>query len=171
MLIGGLAVIIIAGAYIGFTVYGSGRLVVEVTDPPMDWGQATHIYVKFSEVKVHRANAGNETGWITVVEEGGWIDLRSTLNSSATLGAGSLQAGKYNLIRFTVEEAIVTVNDANHTATVQSGTLKVAIVQGGVDIKAGQTSHLLIDITPKVIGSASQGYRVVPAAKALPTQG
>lgn len=171
MLPGGLAVILVAGAYVGFTVYGSGRLVVSVTDPPRDWGDATHVYVRFSEIKVHRADAGNETGWYTVVEGEGWVDLRSTLNSSAALGVGGLQAGKYNLVRFTVEEAIVTVDDENYTATVQSGSLKVAIIQGGVDVKAGQTSYLLIDITPKVVGSAAQGFRVVPAAKALPAQG
>jgi len=170
-LLGGLAIILIAGAYMGYTVYGSGRLEVSVTDPPRDWGDASNIYIRFSEVKVHRANAGNETGWYTVADEGGWIDMMSTLNSSAALGAGNLQAGKYNLVWFTVEEAIVTVDGVNNTATVQSGTFKVSIVQGGVDIKAGQTSHLLIDVTPKVVGSIAQGFRVVPAAKALPTQG
>jgi len=171
VLLGALAVTLIAGAYMGYTVYGSGRLAVSITDPPQDWGEASNVYVRFSEVKVHRADAGNETGWYTVVDGESWIDLGSTLNSSAVLGTGDLQAGKYNLVRFTVEETIVTVDEANHTATVQSGMLKVSIVQGGVDIKAGQTSYLLIDITPKVVGSATQGFRVVPAAKALPTQG
>ena len=170
-LLSALAAVLIAGAYLGYTVYGSGRLAVSITDPPRDWGEASNVYVRFSEVKVHRADAGNETGWYTVVDGGGWVDLGSTLNSSAALGAGNLLAGKYNLVRFTVEEAVVTVDGVNHTATVQSGTLKVSIVQGGVDIKAGQTSYLLIDITPKVVGSTTQGFRVVPAAKALPTQG
>ena len=171
IIIGTLAVIIIAGAYFGYTAYGSGKLAISITDPPRDWGEATNVYVKFSEIKVHRADAENETGWFTVVEDVGWIDLRSTLNSSKAMGVSDLKAGKYNLLRFTVEEAIVTIDRANHTATVQSGTLKISIIQGGVTIKAGETSHLLIDITPKVVGSAAQGYRVVPAAKALPTEG
>src|SRR4030042_1617041 len=171
VLLGCLAVILIVGAYVGYTVYGSGRLALSVTDPPRDWGEASNIYVRFSEVKVHRADAGNETGWYTVVEEARWADLRSPLNSSAALGSGNLQAGKNNLVWFTVEEAIIPRNSANSTATVQSGTFKVSIVQGGVDVKAGQTSYLLIDITPKVVGSAAQGFRVVPASKALPTQG
>jgi hypothetical protein len=169
-LLAALAAIIIAGAYTVYTVYGSGRLAVSVTDPPRDWGDASNVYIRFSEVRVHRANVGNETGWVTIVEEGGWVDLGSTLNSSAALGTGSLQAGKYNLVWFTVEEAIVTVDGANHTAAVQSGVLKVSIFRGGVDIKAGQTSYLLIDMTPRVNGSAAEGFRVVPAAKALPTQ-
>jgi hypothetical protein len=171
LLIGILLVIVIAGAYMGYTAYGTGRLEVRITDPPKDWGQATDVYIQFSEIMVHRADSGNESGWYTVVSGLGWIDLGSTLNSSKALGVGNLQAGKYNQIRFTVEEAIVTLDGVNHTANVSSGTLKVSIIQGGVNIVAGQTSYLLIDITPKVVGSVAQGLRVVPSAKALPTMG
>jgi len=69
-------------------------------------------------------------------------------------------------MRFEVLDAIVTVEDMNYTATVSSGKLTVAIVRGGVDISVGQTSHLVIDITPKVVGSQSAGFKVVPAVKA-----
>jgi hypothetical protein len=155
----------------GYRVYGIGKLSLSIIDPPKDWGDASNIYIKFSNVTVHRADAGNESGWYTIVSESGWVDLRSTLNSSAVLGVSDLSVGKYNLLRFTVEDAVVTLDGVNHAATVPSGTLKVSIIQGGVTVVAGQTSYLLIDITPKVVGSVAQGIRVVPSAKALPTQG
>jgi hypothetical protein len=51
-------------------------------------------------------------------------------------------------------------------ATVSSGKLTIAVTRGGVNIEEGQKSHLVIDITPKVMGSATGGFRVVPAVKA-----
>lgn len=162
------AIVILLGAFLGYRTFGNGSLVVEMTDPPNEWGAAERVYIKYSAVEVHRAGAGNQSGWITVVDTEAWIDLTKTLNSSKTLGAGSLQAGKYTLVRFEVLEAIVTVEDVNHTATVANGKLNIGIIQGGITINAGQTSSLLIDITPRVTGSEVQGYRLTPAARALP---
>lgn len=169
ILIAMLGTIMVAGSGYTYITYGKGRLVVELTDPPREWGQASNVYIKYGNVTVHRANAGEESGWFTVVDGEGWVDLRATLNSSETLGAGRLQAGKYNLVRFEVNESIVTVDGVNYTAPVESGKLNIAITRGGVKIEAGQTAHLLIDITPKVMGSVEQGFRVVPAAKAQST--
>ena len=164
-----LGAIIVAGSGYTYMTYGKGRLVVELTDPPRGWGQASNVYIKYGGVTVHRANASDESGWFTVVDGEGWVDLRSTLNSSETLGAGRLQAGKYNLVRFEVVESIVTVGGVNYTAPVESGKLNIAITRGGVKIEVGQTAHLLIDVTPKVTGSVEHGFRVVPAAKAQST--
>jgi hypothetical protein len=145
-----------------------GKLVVMITDPPEHWGPASKVYIRYSEIKIHRANAGNKSGWYTAIEGDSWIDLSTVLNSSEVIGSTHLQAGKYNLIRFEVLDAKVTVNDENHTATVSSGKLTVSITKGGVDISVGQTSQLVIDITPKVVGSSLTGFKVVPAAKATP---
>lgn len=62
--------------------FGNRTLVVEMTDPPQGWGDASNVYIKYSAVEIHRADAGNQTGWITVVENEAWIDLTETLNSS-----------------------------------------------------------------------------------------
>jgi hypothetical protein len=75
----------------------------------------------------------------------------------------------YNLVRFEVLESVVTVGGQNYTATVSSGKLTIAVTRGGVNIEVGQTSHLVIDITPKVVGSAAAGFRVVPVVKAIPS--
>jgi hypothetical protein len=62
-----LAVVILAGTFLGYKTFGNGTLVVEMTDPPQGWGDASHVYFKYSSVELHRAEAGNQTGWITVV--------------------------------------------------------------------------------------------------------
>jgi hypothetical protein len=45
------------------------------------------------------------------------------LNTSKTLGTGTLQAGIYNLLRFEVLECKVTVDAKNYTAPVESGKM------------------------------------------------
>ena len=166
VLIISLAALVLAASGYTYLSYGEGTLIVELTDPPSGWGQATNIYIKYGKVSVHRAEAGNESGWFTAVDNEGWVDLSTTLNSSKTLGMSSLQAGKYNLVRFEILETIITVDELNYTSTVESGKLNIAIIRGGVQIHAGQTTSLLIDIMPKVVGSVKSGFKLVPAAQA-----
>jgi hypothetical protein len=159
-----LVVVFAVSGLLLYRVYGSGTLVVKVTDPPRDWGRASNVYIRFEGFQVHR----NDWGWIGVVEETGWIDLKEALNASKTLGSSNLRSGRYNLIRFYVADAMVTADGINHTARVENDFLTVTILQGGVTIESGQTSTVTIDITPKVITQGSQGYRLVPAAQAFP---
>lgn len=162
----GILVVILGAAYYTYNTYASGTLAVKITDPPKDWGNATHVYILYSTINVHKASEGNETGWSTIVQSEGWINLRDAINATKTLGSNALQPGTYNLIRFEIKESKVTVGGQNYTATVASGKLNIAIVPGGITIKAGQTTSVVIDITPKVVGSPTQGFRVVPAARA-----
>lgn len=162
-----VALVIIIGAFTYFT-YGYGTLVVKMKDPPDHWGSAANIYIHYSEIMIHKANVGNKSGWFTAVESDGWIDLSTAVNVSKTIGQGSLQAGKYNLVRFQILDSIVTVEGENYTATVESGEITISITEGGIRVDAGQTAYLVIDINPKVVGSLSTGFKLVPAAKASP---
>ncbi len=166
VLIGALAVVIVVFGSYGYFSYGKGTLIVELTDPPRDWGPASKVYIRYGEVRIHMAKAGNESGWFTAVEGDSWIDLSTVLNASEVIGISRLGSGKYNLVRFEVLESVVTVGGQNYTTTVSSGKLTIAITRGGVDIAVGQTSHLVIDFTPKVVGSTAAGYKIVPAVKA-----
>jgi hypothetical protein len=169
ILIGALAIAIVVFGSFSYFTYGKGTLVVELTDPPSEWGPASKVYIRYGEVSIHRAKAGNESGWFTAVEGDSWMDLSTVLSSSEVIGTSQLGAGKYNLVRFEVIESIVSVGGQNYTAAVSSGKLTIAIKSEGVNIEVGQTSHLVIDITPKVVGSAAAGFRVVPAVKAIPS--
>jgi len=75
----------------------------------------------------------------------------------------------YNLIRFRILDARVTVSGMNYTASVPSGELTIAITLGGLQINTGQATALLIDINVKVEGSRAEGFfRLVPAVRATP---
>ncbi len=162
-----VAIVIVAvGAYAFFT-YGSGTLELIMNDPPLDWGLATQVYVNYSSIEVHRADAGNVSGWSTAASTGGVINLTEILDLNQTIGSMSLQAGKYNLLRFAVLDATVTVADVNYTATVSNGNVQIAITEGGINVSAGQTSKLLIRLDVIVEGSVGS-FKVTPDVRATP---
>jgi len=162
-----VVMIIAAGLYF-YINYGSGVLDVKITDPPLEWGQVTQIYLNISAVEIHRAQSGNESGWTTIMDKSNWINLTKTLDVNQTIGFKNLQASKYNLIRFEILEALVTVAGANHTAQVPSDEITLAITKGGVQINTGQTSTVLIDLNVTVQESGAFGFRLVPAMRAVP---
>jgi hypothetical protein len=160
-------IVVVVGAF-AYMTYGPGTLEILITDPPSRWGQASQIYINYSAIEIHRADASDESGWITIVDSTAWINLTQTLDVNQTIGSKSLQTGKYNLIRFSVFEAIITVANVNYTATVPSGKLQIAVTQGGISINAGQTARLLIELNARVEGSIESGFRLVPDVRATP---
>jgi len=160
--------VIAAAALFAYFNYGSGILEIKMTDPPSDWNEATQVYLNYSAIEIHRAQAANESGWFTVVDKSAWINLTRTLDVNQTIGYANLQAGLYNLIRFKILDARVTVDNANYTASVPSGELKIAITKGGLQINTSQTATILIEINVKVEGSKTTGFRIDPDVRATP---
>lgn len=165
-----LASLIISGVSV-YRAYGYGTLVIEMMDPPEGWGPAIHVYIKYTAIMIHRANASEESGWYEVAQEGE-INLTKVVDVPLVIGEEPVQAGKYNLIRFNVTSALITImggeGPENHTAKVVNGKLNIPIIRGGIQVETGGETHLVIDVTPKITGSPASGYRLVPAAKAIP---
>lgn len=161
-----IVVTIVAGLFL-YINYGSGVLEVKITNPPSQWGEVTQVYLNFSAVDIHRDQPDNESGWTTVIDKSMWINLTRTLNVNQTIGLKNLQAGTYNLIRFEILEAVVTVAGTNHTALVPSGKITAPITQGGIRINTGQTAAVLIELNVNVEDSGAFGFRLVPAIKAV----
>ena len=168
--------LIVAGVYafsggnfmgLGTTTSGFGTLQVSMQDPPNVPAEVTSVYINYSEIQVHVSNAGNQSGWYSITSSG-TVNLTSLVANSKMLGEASLPSGTYNIVRFNVTSALVTVGGINITATVPSGKLQ-ATLTGGVEVKQGQTSALLISISPKVTGNLQAGYILVPSANAQPT--
>lgn len=167
-IVAGIVLILVMGSYFVYVTYGSGTLVVKMTDPP-SWGAASQVYIYHSDIKIHRAEAANESGWSTIVQNSAWVNLTRLLDVNETIRETSLQAGLYNLIRFNILDAKVTVGGVNYTCSVPSSEITIAITQGGIRVNAGQTSTLLIDVNSKVQGSVASGFKLVPAVRATPT--
>ena len=176
------AVLIIAGIAAGGVYFPNirlpsiipdrGTLTILVTDPP-EWGEVTHVYINITKIEIH----SNSSGWSVLAMPEGveYLELNLTkiLDTEAHLLQAPLGPGKYNILRFEISSAIVTVYGSNRTdIKVPSGKINIAIIQGGVTIQAGQESKLLLDIETRVVYSKGQDqYQLVPAAKAIPISG
>ncbi|MHB1868840.1 MAG: DUF4382 domain-containing protein [Nitrososphaerales archaeon] len=148
----------------------TGTLQISMIDPPHVPANVVDVYVNYSSIQVHVANAGNQSGWYNVTSSG-TINLMKIVSSSKVLGSATLPSGTYNIVRFNVTSAVVTVNSTsgvltNHTANVPSGMVQ-ATITGGVNVQANTPSALLIDISPRVTG-ANGSYTLVPSATAQP---
>ena len=165
------AVAIIVAFSIGslvYTTYGSGTLVFKMTDPPTDWGPVADVYINYTSIQIHRADAGNQSGWISTGISGA-LNLLEIVDVNKTIGQLSLQAGLYDFVRFNVTNAIVTYDGVKYSAFVENGMLNVPIIPEGVMVKAGKTTSMLIDISVKVTGSTGSiigNFKLVPAATA-----
>ncbi|MDG6904930.1 MAG: DUF4382 domain-containing protein [Nitrososphaerota archaeon] len=148
----------------------TGTLQLSMIDPPNVPANVVQVYINYTSIQVHVANAGNQSGWYNVTSKG-TIDLTKIVNSSAVLGSAKLPVGTYNIVRFNVTSAMVTINGTsgkltNYTATVPSGMLQ-SVITGGVNVQANTTSGLLVDTSPKVTGS-NGSYILVPSITAKP---
>ena len=146
-----------------------GTLSILVTDPPQ-WGDVTQVYINITGIQIH----SNSSGWTTLPMPAGAqyleVNLTETLDTEEDLIQAPLGAGKYNILRFNISSAIVTVDGSNETdVRVPSGRIKIAITQGGVTIKSGEETKLLLDIETRVVYSKGRDqYQIVPAVKATP---
>jgi hypothetical protein len=146
---------------------GSGTLAVLMTDPPTVPDGVTAVYINYTDIEVHIADAGNQTGWTTLTTSGE-INLMSIVNESQTVAATNITSGKFNGLRFNVTSATVTFNGANYTADLvyQEHTLYVWI-PGGIFITNGQTTGAMIDLSPTVllVGTTTDPtFAFIPAA-------
>ncbi len=138
-----------AAAY--YLYYGPAHVSLSITDPPPEAYDSSiqAIYVSFTKVEIHTANAGNESGWYTLLS-GGTINLLTVLNGSRNLGFAQLPPGKYTEIRLFTSEAIITINGTDVTYTIPNGTqagFKIVIIGGGLQIFGGQTLTVLLDLS------------------------
>ena len=121
---------------------GFGSLAVYVQDAPasVNW---THLWVDYSRIQAHEANATNETGWFNVTQAG-TVDLAALKTVSQLLGTAKLAAGMYTQLRIDVSSATgVMENGTTVHFIVPSGELKT---DDPFNITVGQTTSLTLDI-------------------------
>jgi len=113
--------LLIAGlAFLGSVT--SGTLSVYVRDAPAEWKQ---LNVVFSDIQVHRANAGNDSGWIHLPLSSPNIDFVALGDLPKLLALDRAPAGKYTQLRLVVNSVYGVRNDGTHvTFLIPSGELK-----------------------------------------------
>jgi hypothetical protein len=167
-LIGAAVFIPGAGIFGQSTSSSSGTLGIQLTDPPTVPPGVTDVYISYSEMAVHVADAGNESGWYQVAPAGE-IDLMSVINTSITLGSAKVSSGIYNAVGFNITSATVTVNGHNETAFISGNKLIVPLV-GGLRVNSGASEGVLIDLSPTVLAvqnGSETAYVLIPSAHGL----
>ena len=118
-----------------------GTVSIYVKDLPDEW---SHVNVTFSEVNIHAASAGNQSGWHTLKLQKQTIDLASLVNVSELLASGDVAVGKYTQIRLVVISVTGEMTNGTHVSfTVPSGELKTT---HPFNVTADQTQSFVLDI-------------------------
>lgn len=148
----------------------NGTLAAQITDPPNLPAGVTDVYIAYTDIQVHVADAGNQSGWWPIAKSGE-INLTSVLNVRETIGSATVPTGKFNLVSFDISNAIVTYNGKNYTAYVPGNKITVPIADGGVEVYSASSIGFVIDISPTVIpyqNGTGTGFVLVPAASSIP---
>src|SRR5437899_10393491 len=121
-------VLVVVGGVVGFLFYAPSNVQISIRDPPQQPydPSITAIFVTFTSIDIHAANAGTDSGWHTLTTDA-TVNLFTVLNASKVLGKASLPAGKYTGLRFNVSKLIVNISGLNVTYTMPS--LKIPITR------------------------------------------
>lgn len=132
--------LVLAGTLFYLSSSASGTLVIQVRDAPTEF---SHVLVTFSEVRVHPANADNESEWLNLTLAASTIDFMNLGNLTKVLALDRVPAGKYTQIRIVVTSASGTMmGGTSVTMTVPDGILKT---DTPFDLKAGGTTTVTLD--------------------------
>jgi hypothetical protein len=160
--------LIAVAAILAYFNNGSGTLEIKISDQT-NLGEATQVYLNCSAIEIHRAEADNQSGWVKIIDKSDWINLTTTPDVNRTICYANLQAGTYNLIRFKVLEAFVTVNGTNHTASILDREL-ITQIPNDIKVNTGQTATLLMEMNVKVEATkTADSYALTPEVEVTQT--
>ncbi len=161
--------LIVAGALGYIYYYGPANVRLVILDPPPQPydSSITHIYVTFTKIEVHVANAANESGWHTLANNAS-IDLMTVLSTSTLVSRTQVPAGHYTELRFFAGEATITIASLNVKYTIPSGEqsgFKV-VIQDGFLVSGGQTTNVQLDIAFRNNEILNPSHNLTPVASA-----
>ena len=142
--------LVVVGAVAGVLFEAPSNTQISIRDPPQQSYSPTiqGIYVTFTSIEVHVANAHNDSGWTTITTST-TINLLTVLNVSKVLGKASVPPGKYTELRFNVSKVVITISGLNVTFNIPSGSLRVPITGGGFQAYGALTVNVELDLSFK----------------------
>jgi len=117
---------------------GMGRLVVNITDPPVP---LENVEVSFENLEIHKAGGS----WIIIPMENDTFQLLDLDGVTELLASHIVEAGIYTQIRLDVAtvQIWVTGDETPHEARVPSGTIKLV---GSFEVTEGEQTEVTVDI-------------------------
>ena len=122
-----------------------GQLEVRITDAPPKG--VSKILVTVSQIEVHQAEAQEEQGWLSVIQEEKTFDLVEITGVEEILGSREFATGRYTQVRMEVIGATVTLrnddgSEVDKKAEVPGEKLRVV---GPFEVEAGMVTVLTLD--------------------------
>ena len=141
---------------------GSGTLVMYITDQPSL--VIDNVVIAISDIEVHRASEGNESGWTTVVGAAN-VDLVAIRDVQEFLGEKKLEEGTYNQIRLNVDSAKLTTKGTEYDMEIPSRTVKLV---KAFEIRAGEATNIILDFDAlESVHEAEGKYIMRPTIKVI----
>jgi hypothetical protein len=170
-LLAAILVFVVIGAVAGVLLEAPSNTQISIRDPPQQSYDPTiqAIYVTFTSIEVHVANAHNDSGWTTITTSA-TVNLLTVLNVSKVLGKAQVPAGKYTELRFNVSKVVVTIAGLSVTYTIPSGSLKVPITGGGFQAYGALTVNVELDLsfrTSEILNNPTLTLNSVATAKVV----
>jgi len=146
----------------------AGILEVRATDAPPQG--VSEILVSVDDIQVHKAGAGEGSGWITIIEEEKTFDLIKISGIEEVLGSREIEATDYTQIRMDVLWVEVTINGEKKIATIPSGTLRIV---EPFSVEKGEKTILTLDFDAenRVIVTGKGEVKFRPVVKVLVRKG
>jgi len=139
---------------------GMGRLVVNITDPPVP---LENVEVSFENLEIHKAGGS----WIIIPMENDTFQLLDLDGVTELLASHIVEAGIYTQIRLDVATVLiwVTGDETPHEARVPSGTIKLV---GSFEVTEGEQTEVTVDINgAKSVETGNGEYIFRPVVKLL----
>lgn len=120
----------------------TGNLKLSLTDAPAD--DFKEVWVTFDSVAVS-TNSNGDSGWITINDEAGTIDLLTLNNGKLEeIGIANLEPAKYNQIRIFVSNTKIVLKDGTEITNVHLASDTIKLVKP-FTIEEGITTELVVD--------------------------
>lgn len=155
---------------------GYGTMRVRMTDAPGDFDEVNLVITEVSARQEAAADSGSEAGgWIVLSDGSATYDLLDLRNGVfATIGEGSVPAGRYSQVRLKIGTgSTVVIDGVSHPLVVPSGAQSGLKLVGDFDVPDGGTIDIGLDFdAARSIHQTGNGtWMLKPVIKVLPITG
>lgn len=150
---------------------GQGQLKITMVDAPAVYEEVNIIVTR---VEVHKADAGQNSGWFVINNNAATYDLLTLRNgASVILGDNSLDAGHYSQIRLIIGTGSnVVVNGITYPLEIPSGEQTGVKLNHQFEIQSGIIYELLLDFDAdrSIVLTGNGQYKLKPVIRLIPTE-
>ena len=141
----------------------SGRLEVYMADAPGDPD------VTAVEMTITRVEANLNCGWQTISTTPVDVNLLDLAKQEVLVGANTIPAGRYNQVRFFVEDATVTDETGTHELEIPSAERTGIKVNVNYDVEPNAVTGVLLDfnVYKSIVRTGNGRYKLQPVIPAV----